>query len=91
MDNETLWIAAIVATLVVSGVVLVLLVRIIAVARDIDTVAGEIWTVGKRVANNTVHIPLLVPVAAAVDHIGAAAPGILDAAQRIRRVLAPKA
>lgn len=91
MNNETLWIIAVVATVVVSGVVLVLLLQIIAVARDIDAVAGDIWTVGKRVANNTVHIPLLVPVAAAVERIGAAAPGILGAAQRIRRVLAPEA
>lgn len=91
METQTLWTVAVVATFAVAGVVALLLVLIINTARDIDSVAAEIWTVGKRVANNTVHIPLLVPVAASVDNIGAAAPAILGAAQRIRRVLAPAA
>lgn len=89
MDSDTLWTAAIVATFAVAAVVAVLLELIIGVAADIERVAGEIWTTGKRVANNTVHIPLLVPVAASVERIVAAAPGILGAAQRIRRALAP--
>jgi len=91
LDDTTLWTVAIVATFAVAGVVAALLKLIIGVATDIERVAGDIWTTGKRVANNTVHIPLLVPVAASVDRIVAAAPAILGAAQRIRRALAPTA
>jgi len=90
MDNQSLWIVAVVATFAVAGVVALLLVVIIRTATDIECVAGDIWTTGKRVANNTVHIPLLVSVAASVDRIAEAAPSILEAAQRIRNALAPR-
>jgi len=41
-------------------VVALLLTLVLRTARSILGVAGEIWTTGKLVANNTIHIPLLV-------------------------------
>jgi hypothetical protein len=51
------------ATLVIYGVVLivvaVLLTLILRAARDVRQGVSAIWTVGQRVANNTIHIALL--------------------------------
>lgn len=55
----TLWGVSLAIIFVVAIVVAILLSRILKTARNIESVAGEIWTVGKLVANNTVHIPLL--------------------------------
>ncbi len=56
----TIWWVSIVILLVVTGVVAVLLTMVLRTARNILSVAGDIWTTGKMVANNTIHIPLLV-------------------------------
>lgn len=56
---ETLWLASIVLLLVVTVVVGYLLIRIWRTAQSIDKVAGQIWTHGKMVAANTIHIPML--------------------------------
>lgn len=45
--------------LVVTLVVALLLWWIIREARAIDRAVAQIWAVGQRVANNTIHIPLL--------------------------------
>lgn len=55
----TIWGISIVLLLVVTGVVALLLHLILRSARTIEEVAGEIWTAGKLVANNTIHIPIL--------------------------------
>lgn len=55
----TLWWVSIVILLVVAGVVALLLTMVLRTARTILSVAGDIWTTGKMVANNTIHIPLL--------------------------------
>lgn len=63
MTPETVynvWWISIAVLLVVTAVVAVLLRMVLRTARHIEQVAGEIWTIGKLVANNTVHIPLLV-------------------------------
>lgn len=44
---------------VVILVVAVLLTLIVRTARQIDGAVSDIWTVGQRIANNTIHIPLL--------------------------------
>ncbi len=54
------WWISIILLLVVTAVVALLLAMILRTARSIQSVVGEIWTIGKMVANNTVHIPLLV-------------------------------
>lgn len=55
-----IWGLSLVILLVVTIVVALLLGRVLATARSILGVAGDIWTHGKLVANNTIHIPLLV-------------------------------
>lgn len=45
--------------LVITMVVALLLWWIIREARAIDRAVAKIWAVGQRVANNTIHIPLL--------------------------------
>ena len=40
--------------------VALLLTLVLRTARSILHTAGDIWTTGKLVANNTIHIPLLV-------------------------------
>ena len=55
----TVWWVSIVILLVVTGVVAILLTMVLRSAINILGVAGDIWTTGKMVANNTIHIPLL--------------------------------
>lgn len=55
----TVWWISIVILLVVTGVVAILLTMVLRTALSILGVAGNIWTTGKLVANNTIHIPLL--------------------------------
>ncbi|MFC4723003.1 hypothetical protein ACFO5O_11775 [Geojedonia litorea] len=56
----TLWIISLVLGLVVIGVVALLLHLVKTTAFKIDGVAADIWTHGKLVANNTIHIPLFL-------------------------------
>jgi hypothetical protein len=56
----TLWWASLAVLLVVTAVVALLLTIVLRTARSIESVAGDIWTNGKLVANNTIHIPLLI-------------------------------
>lgn len=55
----TIWWISILILLVVTGVVAILLTMILRTGLNILKVAGDIWTTGKMVANNTIHIPLL--------------------------------
>jgi hypothetical protein len=55
----TVWGVSLVIGLVVIAVVGLLLYLILRTAKDIEQAAGAIWVAGQRVANNTVHIPLL--------------------------------
>ncbi len=54
-----IWSLSIVLLLVVAAVVALLLTLVLRTARSILGAAGDIWTMGKLVANNTIHIPLL--------------------------------
>lgn len=58
--------------LVVILVVAALLYLIARTAEDIEDGVGRIWVVGQRIANNTVHVPLLqrtnLAVARVLDH-----------------------
>ncbi len=55
----TVWGISLAIAAVVVVVVGVLLALIHRTAAQIEEVVGDIWTAGQRVANNTVHIPLL--------------------------------
>ncbi|MEP7198199.1 MAG: hypothetical protein ABI874_00160 [Chloroflexota bacterium] len=77
----TIWWVSIVILLVVTLVVAALLTMVLRTARSILSVAGDIWTTGKMVANNTIHIPMLAEtnryagaiLATAVQIVGGAA------------------
>lgn len=56
---QMIWWVSILILLVVTGVVAMLLTLILRSGLNILAVAGEIWTQGKMVANNTIHIPIL--------------------------------
>ena len=76
MEPVTLWWIAIVLAVVVTLVVAALLTIILRTAREIEQGAAIVWANGQRVANNTIHIPLLYPIN---DTVGA----ILGRAGRI--------
>lgn len=56
----TIWWVSIALLLVVTVVVALLLTLVLRTARTILGTVSEIWTTGKLVANNTIHIPLLL-------------------------------
>ena len=74
--------------LVVIGAVALLLSTLAAIVTRIETGAAEIWRVGKLIANNTVHIPLLVRTNQVVADILPAADGIARATGRIQHAVA---
>ena len=77
------WSTALVAGLVVTGVVAVLLNILASTAVAIQGGAAEIWRVGKLIANNTVHIPLLARTNQQAAAILETADGIAAATARI--------
>lgn len=54
-----IWSASILLLIVVTLVVALLLTMVLRTARTIERVVEDIWTTGKLVANNTIHIPQL--------------------------------
>lgn len=56
----TVWGGSLIIGLVVIIVVAVLLRHILLTAKKIEPAAAEIWTQGKLVANNTIHIPIFL-------------------------------
>jgi hypothetical protein len=56
---QQVWTVSLVIYFVVVAVVAVLLTLILQTARKIHGGVAEIWHVGQKVANNTIHIPLL--------------------------------
>ncbi len=78
-----LWEISIVAAVVVTVVVGVLLSLILRQAAQIESAAGQIWTAGKLIANNTILITLLVRTNQVVEQILKAAGGIAAGTARI--------
>lgn len=79
----TVWWVSLALGVVVIAAVAVLLALIVRTARRIEGAVAEIWTVGQRIANNTVHIPLLHRTNQVVDAILERAAGIDAAAAAI--------
>ena len=73
---------------VVIGVVALLLTILVRTVEQIQAGVGQIWQVGKLIANNTVHIPLLVHTNQLVDQIHKSAGGIVLSTERIERAVA---
>jgi uncharacterized protein YoxC len=81
----TVWGVSLIVGVVVIVVVAVLLTLIVRTAREIEATVADIWTVGQRIANNTVHIPLLHRTNQVVDGILERAAGIDGAAAAIEQ------
>ena len=72
---------------VVIAVVALLLTILARTAEQIEAGVGQIWQVGQLIANNTVHIPLLVRTNQIVAQIYQAAEGIRRSTGRIERAV----
>jgi hypothetical protein len=83
------WWTALALGVVVIGAVAALLETLLRSVRRIEQGAAEVWRVGKLIANNTVHVPLLVRTNQVVDEIAATADGIARQTGRIQRAVAP--
>jgi hypothetical protein len=74
---QSVWIWSLVVYGVVVAVVAVMLTLILSTARRIHEAVSAIWTVGQKVANNTIHVPLLHRtnhlLKGIVEHAGATA------------------
>ncbi len=79
----TVWGISLGIGVVVILVVAALLTLIVRTARRINGTVEEIWIAGQRVANNTVHIPLLQGTNQTVDRLLDTAAGIDEAAATI--------
>jgi hypothetical protein len=80
----TLWTLALVLGVVVTAVVAALLALILREARRIEAVAADIWEVGQRIANNTVHVPDLSRSNLFLGRVLAQAPELHGHLERIR-------
>lgn len=80
----TVWGVSLAIGVVVILVVAALLTLIVRTARQIDEEVARIWVAGQRVANNTVHIPLLHRTNQLLDGILERASGIDRATATIR-------
>jgi len=79
----TAWIASLVLGGVVVVVVALLLRAILLTVRQIDAAVAQVWAAGQRIANNTVHIPLLHEINRVAGQILERAAGIDGAAAQI--------
>lgn len=81
------WTASLVGGLVIIGAVAVLLNTLTRTAEQIQVGAAEIWRIGKLIANNTVHIPLLHRANQHAATILRSADGIAAATARLQRAV----
>lgn len=79
----TVWLGSLALGIVVILVLALLLSRILNTAKEIEGGAAAIWAAGQRIANNTVHIPLLSTTNRVVTGILVRASGINDASEQI--------
>lgn len=83
---QIVWGGSIGIAVVVVIVVAILLTLIKKTALEIDDVAADIWTQGKLVANNTIHIPMFLSTTNAVaDEILENAVGVLHGATAVEK------
>ena len=81
---QFIWVASLIVGLVVALVVTLLLWLIHNTAVAIDNTASDIWDTGQRVANNTIHIPILYRINEVAGKILATAGNILAGATAIK-------
>jgi hypothetical protein len=77
------WRISLLGGVVVRGAVAQLLRVLTGTTVQIQAGTGQIWTTGKLIARNTVHIPLLIKTTQVASEILEAADGIAAATGRI--------
>ena len=77
------WRTSLLVGAVVIGVVALLLRTLTHTAEQINAGAAEIWRVGKLIANNTVHVPLLIRTNQVAEELLRTSEGIAGATTRI--------
>lgn len=82
------WRVSLLVGAVVIGVVALLLRTLTQTAEQINAGAAEIWRVGKLIANNTVHVPLLLRTNQVAEELLRTSEGITDATTRITSTVA---
>lgn len=82
---QQIWIVTLAIYGVVVLVVATLLTLIVVTARQIHAGVSAIWTVGQKVANNTIHIALLDTTNHVAGQILESAKGVLTATAAIKR------
>lgn len=83
-DVEGIWTLTLVIYAVVVVVVATVLTLIVVTARRIHAGVSAIWTVGQKVANNTIHIALLERTNHLAGQILSSAKGVLTATAVIK-------
>lgn len=81
---ERVWITTLVIYFVVVGVVALLLTLILRTARQIRAGCSAIWTMGQKVANNTIQIALLDTTNHVAGRILQSAKGVVGATAAIK-------
>lgn len=81
---ERVWITSLVIFGVVLVVVAILLTLIVREARRIKAGVSEIWNVGQRIANNTIHIALLAKTNHVAGQILESARGVVGATAAVK-------
>ncbi len=84
---HTYWWISLATGGVVIAVVALLLTILTRTAEQIQVGVSQIWQAGKLIANNTVHVPLLVRTNQVVAQIHQAADGISQSTGRIERAV----
>ena len=82
---QQVWITSLIIYIVVVAVVAVLLTLIYFTARQIHAGASAIWTAGPKVANNTIHLALLLRTNVLAGRILEAAVGTANAVAAVER------
>ncbi len=78
------WIASLAVYAVVVAAVAFLLLQILRGAQAVRAGVSDIWTVGQKVANNTIHIALLHRTNAVAGRILQSAVGVVHATAAIK-------
>lgn len=81
---QNVWIASLAVYFVVVGVVALLLTLILFEARKVRAGVSEIWNVGQKIANNTIHIALLDTTNHVAGRILGSAKGVVAATSALK-------
>jgi hypothetical protein len=84
------WWISLIAGVVVIIVVALLLTILHRTAEQIRTGVADIWSAGKLIANNTVHIPMLGRTNQLLAGVLDSADGLAQATERIQRAVVRK-